>query len=231
MDQQKSQSIKYWAEDDRPREKFLLKGRAALSDAELLAIILGSGSRKESAVELAKRVLESAKGNLIELGRYNLKQLMEFNGIGEAKAISIAAALEIGRRRREQEFFVKEKITSSNDVFELMHGDLSDLNIEEFWIVILNRANKVLKKIKISSGGVSGTVADTRVIFKSAIDELASAIILVHNHPSGNLKPSKADISLTKKLKSAGEVLDIPTLDHLIIAENSYFSFADEGLL
>ncbi len=231
MDQQKSQSIKYWAEDDRPREKFLLKGRAALSDAELLAIILGSGSRKESAVELAKRVLEAAKGNLIELGRYNLKQLMEFNGIGEAKAISIAAALEIGRRRREQEFFVKEKITSSNDIFELMHGDLSDLNFEEFWIVILNRANKVLKKIKISSGGVSGTVADTRVIFKSAIDELASAIILVHNHPSGNLKPSQADISLTKKLKSAGEVLDIPILDHLIIAENSYFSFADEGLL
>lgn len=231
MDQQKSQSIKYWAEDDRPREKFLLKGRAALSDAELLAIILGSGTRKESAVELAKRVLEAAKGNLIELGRYNLKQLMEFNGIGEAKAISIAAALEIGRRRREQEFFVKEKITSSNDIFELMHGDLSDLNFEEFWIVILNRANKVLKKIKISSGGVSGTVADTRVIFKSAIDELASAIILVHNHPSGNLKPSQADISLTKKLKSAGEVLDIPILDHLIIAENSYFSFADEGLL
>ena len=224
-------SIKSWAEDDRPREKFLLKGRAALSDAELLAIIIGSGSRNESAVELSKRILSTASNNLLELGKYNLSELQTFKGIGEAKAISIAAALEIGRRRRSQENTVKKKISSSNDAFEILHTELSDLNTEEFWIILLNRANRVIKKSKISSGGISGTVADTRVIFKSAIDNLASAIILAHNHPSGNLKPSQADINLTKKLRESGTVLDIPVLDHIIIAENSYFSFADESLL
>ncbi|MAZ37403.1 MAG: DNA repair protein RadC [Bacteroidetes bacterium] len=224
-------SIKSWAEDDRPREKFLLKGRAALSDAELLAIIIGSGSRNESAVELSKRILSTASNNLLELGKYNLSELQTFKGIGEAKAISIAAALEIGRRRRSQENTVKKKISSSNDAFEILHAELSDLNTEEFWIILLNRANRVIKKSKISSGGISGTVADTRVIFKSAIDNLASAIILAHNHPSGNLKPSQADINLTKKLRESGTVLDIPVLDHIIIAENSYFSFADESLL
>ena len=224
-------SIKSWAEDDRPREKFLLKGRAALSDAELLAIIIGSGSRNESAVELSKRILSTASNNLLELGKYNLSELQTFKGIGEAKAISIAAALEIGRRRRSQENTVKKKISSSNDAFEILHAELSDLNTEEFWIILLNRANRVIKKSKISSGGISGTVADTRVIFKSAIDNLASAIILAHNHPSGNLKPSQADINLTKKLRESGTVLDIPVLDHIIIAENSYFSFVDESLL
>ena len=224
-------SIKSWAEDDRPREKFLLKGRAALSDAELLAIIIGSGSRNESAVELSKRILSTASNNLLELGKYNLSELQTFKGIGEAKAISIAAALEIGRRRRSQENTVKKKISSSNDAFEILHAELSDLNTEEFWIILLNRANRVIKKSKISSGGISGTVADTRVIFKSANDNLASAIILAHNHPSGNLKPSQADINLTKKLRESGTVLDIPVLDHIIIAENSYFSFVDESLL
>lgn len=224
-------SIKHWAEDDRPREKFILKGRASLSDAELLAIILGSGSRNESAVELARRILDSASNNLVELGKYNLSELQNFKGVGEAKSIAIAAALEIGRRRRSQENTVKKKISSSNDAFELLHAELSDLNTEEFWIVLMNRANKVIKKIKISSGGISGTVADSRVIFKSAMDNLASAIILAHNHPSGNLKPSQSDINLTKKLKESGNILDIPVLDHIIIAENSYFSFADEGLL
>ena len=224
-------SIKSWAEDDRPREKFLLKGRAALSDAELLAIIIGSGSRNESAVELSKRILSTASNNLLELGKYNLSELQTFKGIGEAKAISIAAALEIGRRRRSQENTVKKKISSSNDAFEILHAELSDLNTEEFWIILLNRANRVIKKSKISSGGISGTVADTRVIFKSAIDDLASVIILAHDHPSGNLKPSQADINLTKKLRESGTVLDIPVLDHIIIAENSYFSFADESLL
>ncbi len=230
MNNQKS-AIKYWAEDDRPREKFVQKGRASLSDAELIAIILGSGNREESAVELAQRILTNAKNNLVQLGKYSLTDLQQFKGVGEAKAIGISAALEIGRRRREQEHLDKKKITGSHDVFELLHGQLSDLNTEEFWIVALNRANKVLNKIKISSGGISGTVADTRIIFKEAIDHLASAVILVHNHPSGNLKPSQADISLTKKLSEAGKVMDIPILDHLIVAENSYFSFADEGLL
>ncbi len=224
-------SIKQWAEDDRPREKFILKGRSSLSDAELLAIILGSGSRNESAVELARRILDSASSSLVELGKYNLSELQSFKGIGEAKSIAIAAALEIGRRRRSQEINVKNKIASSNDAFELLHAELSDLNTEEFWIILMNRANKVIKKIRISSGGISGTVADSRVIFKAAIDNLASAIILAHNHPSGNLKPSQADINLTKKIKDSGNILDIPVLDHIIIAENSYFSFADEGLL
>ena len=224
-------SIKQWAEDDRPREKFILKGRSSLSDAELLAIILGSGSRNESAVELARRILDSASSSLVELGKYNLSELQSFKGIGEAKSIAIAAALEIGRRRRSQEINVKNKIASSNDAFELLHAELSDLNTEEFWIILMNRANKVIKKIRISSGGISGTVADLRVIFKAAIDNLASAIILAHNHPSGNLKPSQADINLTKKIKNSGNILDIPVLDHIIIAENSYFSFADEGLL
>lgn len=224
-------SIKQWAEDDRPREKFLLKGRSALSDAELIAIIIGSGSKNESAVELAKRILDSTSNNLVELGKYSLSDLQNYKGIGEAKAISIAAALEIGRRRRAQEYKSKTKISSSNDVFELLHSELSDLNTEEFWIVLLNRANKVIKSYRISSGGISGTVADSRVIFKAAIDNLASAIILAHNHPSGNLKPSQADLNLTKKLSESGNILDIPVLDHIIIAENSYFSFADEGLL
>lgn len=224
-------SIKQWAEDDRPREKFILKGRSSLSDADLLAIILGSGSRNESAVELARRILDSASSSLVELGKYNLSELQSFKGIGEAKSIAIAAALEIGRRRRSQEINVKNKIASSNDAFELLHAELSDLNTEEFWIILMNRANKVIKKIRISSGGISGTVADSRVIFKAAIDNLASAIILAHNHPSGNLKPSQADINLTKKIKDSGNILDIPVLDHIIIAENSYFSFADEGLL
>ena len=224
-------SIKQWAEDDRPREKFILKGRSSLSDAELLAIILGSGSRNESAVELARRILDSASNSLVELGKYNLPELQSFKGIGEAKSIAIAAALEIGRRRRSQEINVKNKIASSNDAFELLHAELSDLNTEEFWIILMNRANKVIKKIRISSGGISGTVADSRVIFKAAIDNLASAIILAHNHPSGNLKPSQSDINLTKKMKESGNILDIPVLDHIIIAENSYFSFADEGLL
>lgn len=223
--------ITTWAEDDRPREKLLEKGKAALSEAELLAILIASGSRGESAVDLCKRILSSVSHNLVELGRLGVQDLMKFKGIGEAKAISIVAALELGRRRREVEALSKKKITSSRDVFEIMHGDLSDINFEEFWVLHLNRANKVLKKEKISSGGISGTVADTRLIFKSAIDHLASSMILVHNHPSGNNKPSQQDIQLTKKLVEAGKLMDVAVLDHLIIAENKYFSFADEGMI
>lgn len=231
MNELSKQPITSWAEDDRPREKLLEKGKSSLSEAELLAILIGSGSRGESAVDLCKRILGDNGNNLVELGRLSIQDLMKYKGIGEAKAISIIAALELGRRRRELEALEKNKISSSNDVFELFHGDLSDLNTEEFWILLLNRANKVMKKVKISSGGISGTVADTRVIFKNAIEHLSSSIILVHNHPSGNNKPSQTDITLTKKLVEAGKIMDISVLDHIIVAENNYFSFADDGLI
>ena len=223
--------IPQWAEEDRPREKLLLKGKSALSDAELLAILLGTGTRSISAVDLAKHLLQLVNMDLNELARLSIHDLMKQKGIGIAKAITIISALEIGKRRKESIIPFKPKITSSMDVFELVHSDLQDLPHEEFWIILLNRANKVVRKWKISSGGISGTVADPRLIFKIALDFYASSIILVHNHPSGAIKPSQADIALTKKLKQAGELMEIPVLDHLIYGENTYFSFADEGLL
>ncbi len=224
-------SIKSWAEEDRPREKLLLKGKAALSEAELIGILIGSGTSSMSAVDLSKLILSSANHNLNELARYSVKDLTKFKGIGEAKAISIVAALELGRRRREQETIKRPKITASKDAYELMKGHLLDLPHEEFWILMLDRSNHVIKKGQISSGGVSGTVVDPKLVFKNALDELASYIILVHNHPSGNLKPSEPDIRLTKKIKDAGFMLEIPILDHIIITNESYFSFADEGIL
>lgn len=224
-------TIPAWAEDDRPREKLLLKGRAALSDAELIAILIGSGNQNETAVELSRRILNSVDGQLKGLGRCSVKDLIKFKGIGEAKAISIVAALELGRRRREEEGIEKVKITTSKDVYEHFHGAIGDLAYEEFWILLLDRANKVIGRYKISQGGVSGTVADPKIIFKHAVEQLASSIVLCHNHPSGNLKPSEADIKLTKKLKEAGKHLDIPILDHIIVTEAGYYSFADENLL
>ena len=224
-------SIKAWAEDDRPREKLLQKGRSALSDAELIAILIGSGNRQQSAVELSKNILASAQHDLNELGRLGIKELTRFKGIGEAKAVSIAAALELGRRRKEAARTKRQKITSSQNAYEVFYPNLADLPHEEFWIMLLNRANKVLKLENISSGGVSGTVADSKLIFKSALDHLASSVILCHNHPSGNLKPSQADLQLTRKLVEAGKTLDIAVLDHLIIGDDSYLSFADEGLI
>ena len=224
-------SIKSWNEDDRPREKLLLKGRAALSDAELIAILIGSGSRDESAVSLSQRILASANNNLSELGKLSIQDLMQFKGIGEAKAITIAAALELGRRRRGEEALQKKKITSSLSVFELMQPIIGDLAHEEFWIVYLNNSNKVLQTSQLSKGGITGTVVDIRLAFKNAIQLGAVAVILAHNHPSGTLKPSQADIQLTKKLKTAGESLDIKDLDHLIVTEKAYFSFADEQML
>jgi len=224
-------SIKAWAEDDRPREKLLSKGRSALSDAELIAILIGSGTKEESAVALSQKILSSVNNNLNELGKLSVNDLMKFKGIGEAKAISIVAALEMGRRRREDAPVKRKKITSSKDVFEVFYNQMSDLPQEEFWVLTLNRANKVIDKHNVSKGGVSGTVADTRVIFKFAVENLASSIILCHNHPSGNIKPSTSDIDLTKKLKAAGQLLEIPVLDHLIIGENAFYSFADEGVL
>lgn len=224
-------SIKNWSEDDRPREKMLAKGRSVLSDAELIAILIGSGNRDESAVALSQRIIASAGNNLIELGKMDLKQLMTFKGIGEAKAVTIVAALELGRRRGGETAVKKNKITSSNSVFELMHPILGDLQHEEFWILYLNNSNKILQKTQLSKGGITGTLVDVRIAFKTAIQLGAVALILVHNHPSGTLTPSVADKALTQKMKTAGESLDIKVLDHLIITENAYFSFADESLI
>jgi len=224
-------SIKSWAEADKPREKLADKGREALTEAELIAILIGSGTRKETAVDLGKRILSSVNNNLVELGRLTLHDLQKFSGIGEAKAIAIVAALELGRRRREREPVKMSKIGSSKDVYAMFEPMLSDLPHEEFWAVMLNRANKVIKKVNISRGGTSGTVADPKLIFKHALEVLASSIVLCHNHPSGNLSPSKADIALTKKLKGAGEMMSIPILDHIIVSDQGYYSFADQGQL
>lgn len=223
--------IKNWSPEDRPREKLLLKGTHALSDAELVAILLGSGTATTSAVELAKRVLQTVDNKLNELARLSVKDLMRVKGIGEVKALTIIAALELGRRKRDSDPEEKPRITGSRDVFEILKAHLLDIPHEEFWILLLNRANRVIKKHQISQGGVSGTVADPKIIFKVALGELASGIILAHNHPSGNLTASQADIELTKKLKEAGKLLEIQVLDHVIIAGQKYYSFADEGIL
>lgn len=231
MEENNSFSIKNWNEDDRPREKLLLKGRIALSDAELIAILISSGSRNESAVSLSQRILASVGNNLTELGLLSIPQLMEFKGIGEAKAISIAAAMELGRRRRTGEALERKKITSSNSVFEYIQPIIGELPHEEFWVLYLNNSNKIIKSAQLSKGGITGTVVDVRLAFKEALQLGAVGIILAHNHPSGTLKPSQADVQLTKKLKIAGESLDIKVLDHLIITEKAYFSFADENML
>jgi len=224
-------NIKSWSPEDRPREKLLLKGTTALSDAELVAILIGSGTPKLSAVELSKKILLHGNNNLNELARLTVKDLTKIKGIGEAKAITIIAALELGRRRKEQDPEEKPKITSSKDAFDLLKGDMMDLPKEEFWVLLMNRANRVIKKKRVSEGGVSGTVADPKIIFKLALEELASGIIVAHNHPSGNLQASQSDIDLTKKLKEAGKFLEILLLDHIIIANQKYLSFADEGMI
>ena len=224
-------SIKNWSQDDQPREKLRDKGKDALSDAELVAILIGSGSKNESAVDLCKRILSSVDNNLNALGKLSIKQLMEFKGIGEAKAITIAAAMELGRRRRGEEALEQNKITSSISVFELMQPILGELPHEEFWIIYLNNSNKVIQKNQLSKGGITGTLVDVRLVLKNALQVGATGLILVHNHPSGTLKPSEADKQLTQKLKTAAESLDIKVLDHLIVTEKAYFSFADENLL
>jgi len=231
VEQANSLNILSWAEEDRPREKLLLKGKSTLSDAELIAILIGSGTRSLSAVDVAKLILKQANYNLNDLARFSVKDLKKIKGIGEAKAIAIVSALELGRRRKEAEFQEKIKITCSQDIYQAMKAELLDLPREEFWVVLLNRANRVIRKEQVSSGGVSGTVADPKIIFKAALDQYASSVILVHNHPSGNLKPSQADVNLTRKMKHAGELLEIPVLDHIIFGDEGYLSFADEGLL
>lgn len=224
-------NIKSWAEEDRPREKLLLKGKAALSDAELLGILIATGIQKMTAVDIAKVILQSVQNDLNQLGRLSVKDLAKFKGIGEAKAITIVSALELGRRKKETETSTRPRIKCSEDAYEVLKPHLSDLSHEEFWIILLNRANDVIKCEKVSSGGVSGTIADPKMIFKIALEHLASGIILAHNHPSGNLNPSQADKDLTKKLKAAGNSLDISVLDHLIFTDKKYYSFADEGIM
>lgn len=231
VNESKPLNIKSWSPEDRPREKLLLKGTPALSDAELIAILLGSGTTTMSAVELARRILQSAGNNLHDLAKLSVKDLMKTKGIGEAKAITIIAALELGRRRKELDQEDKPKISGSRDVYQLLKPHLQDIAHEEFWVVLVNRANRIIRKHQISQGGVTGTVADPKIIFKVAVEELASGVILAHNHPSGNVTASQADINLTKKLKEAGKLLDIQVLDHVIIAGTKYFSFADEGIL
>ena len=230
MEQNSSFPIKQWAEDDKPREKLMLKGKQVLSDAELLAILLGSGSRNESAVDLSKRIIASVS-NLKALGRLSLKQLTEFKGIGEAKAVTILAAMELGRRRGSEEEVELKKITSSKIVFDIMQPIIGDLIHEEFWVLYLNNSNKVIYKAQLSKGGITGTVVDIRIVFKTAFEQNATSIILCHNHPSGTLVASDADKQITKKLKEAGKMLEINILDHLIVANSTYMSFADEGIL
>lgn len=230
MQKNRPPSIKNWAEDDKPREKLKLKGKDALSNAELIAILIGSGNYTESAVALSKRILASVE-NLNALGKLSSEQLTLFNGIGEAKAITIIAAMELGRRRRSEETIKLKKVTSSKAIFEIMQPLIGELPHEEFWILYLNNSNTMIHKCQLSKGGITGTVVDIRLVFKVAIEQNATAIILAHNHPSGVLYPSEADKRITKKLKTAGENLDIKVLDHLIITENEYYSFADDGIL
>lgn len=231
MNKKTSLPIKQWKEDDRPREKMLSKGRESLSDAELVAILIGSGNRQESAVDLSKRILASVNNNLNELATLSISDLMKFKGIGPAKAISIITALEIGKRRRLEQALEKPIINSSKSVFNIMQPLIADLPHEEFWVVFLNNSNKIIHKQQMSKGGITGTVVDTRMIFKKAVEISAVGLILCHNHPSGKALPSMADKNLTKKLQSAGETLDIKVLDHLIITQNNYFSFADDNLM
>lgn len=226
----KKLSIKEWAVEDRPREKMLAKGIRSLSEAELIAILIGSGNLEESAVEVSRRILASVNNNLNELGKKNINDLQKFKGIGPAKAITIAAAMELGRRRKETEPEEKPKVVTSADAAALFVPLLSDLPHEEFWVLLLNRNNLVIDKMLVSQGGLSGTIIDVRIILKTALDKLASSIILCHNHPSGNLVPSEADKEITRKIKEAGKHMDIPVLDHLIIGNGAYFSFTDEGL-
>ena len=231
MSENTSFPIRHWSEDDRPREKLITKGKSALSDAELMAIVIGSGSRNETAVGLSQRILSQSQNNLNALGKLSLKQLTTFKGIGEAKAIAIIAAMELGRRRRLEDPLPLTKITSSKTVFEIMQPIIGDLPHEEFWVLYLNNSNNIINKIQLSKGGITGTVVDVRLAFKVAVEHNATGMILCHNHPSGTLVASDADRQITKKMKLAGESLDVKVLDHLIITEADYFSFSDEGIL
>lgn len=216
---------------DRPREKMISLGRQALSDAELLAILIGSGNSNETAVDLCRRILADNQNNLAELGKLSLGDLMKYRGIGEAKAITILASIELGRRRREAETIEKKQIKTSADAYEIFRTVLNDKPFEEFWIILVNRSNRVIRRHQVGEGGLTSSMADPRRIFKFAIDNLASGIILGHNHPSGNINPSESDIKLTKRLREGANLLDINILDHIIVGDDNYYSFADEGLI
>jgi DNA repair protein RadC len=223
--------LRDWSPQDLPREKLIDKGKSALSDAELISLLLGTGTRATSSVELGKRVLHCANNNLHELARMTVKDLTRVSGIGNSKAMAIVAALELGRRRRELDPESRPRLSKSADAFDLIKPVLLDIPHEEFWIILVNRANRLIKIGQVSQGGVAGTVADPKIIFKMALEELASGIILAHNHPSGNLSASQADIELTRKLSAGARLLEIQVLDHIILAGQKYFSFADEGLM
>ncbi len=228
---QKNLTIKDWAEDDRPREKMATKGTEALSDAELVAILIGSGTQNETAVALAQRILGSAGNSLYQLGRFGLKDLTRLKGIGPAKAITLLAALELGRRRKRAEGINRQTIKSSTDIINLFQPQMADLPHEEFWVLLLNRANRIIETVRISQGGVSGTAIDFRIILKHAINALASGLIICHNHPSGNSNPSNEDISLTSRLKESALLMSISLLDHVIITDQKCYSFADNGMI
>jgi DNA repair protein RadC len=231
QDPPKNLSIKQWAEDDRPREKLILKGKSSLSDAELIAILISTGTKEESAVDLAKRILAGAGNNINALSKYSVKDLKKIKGIGEAKAISIIAALELGRRRKEETIIDKQQIITSKDAYNYFYPLLSEYKHEEFWVLLLNNSSKIISRKKISEGGITGTIVDPRIIFKYAIEELATAVILCHNHPSGSIIPSESDNNITQKIKSIGKLFDIAVLDHIIIGERGYYSFADNDRL
>ncbi|NUM31706.1 MAG: DNA repair protein RadC [Bacteroidetes bacterium] len=222
--------IKHWADDEKPREKLVLKGKSSLSNAELIGILLSTGTKTKSAVDLGRELLELAQNDLNLLARFNVNEIKKIKGIGVAKAITVIAAIELASRRKLEEA-IKQKVNSSKQAFEILEPLISDNQYEEFWILLLNRANKLISCRQISEGGISGTVVDTRKIFKIALEENACSIIIAHNHPSGNLQPSESDKSITKKIKESGVIIDIKLIDHLIIANNKYFSFADEGLV
>ena len=226
-----SLKITDWAVEDRPREKLIQKGTSSLSDAELLGILISSGRKDKSAVDLGRELLIIVDNNLNALGKLSISELKKIKGIGPARAVAIAAALELGRRRKAAEVPEALQIRSSKDVADIFQPLMSDLLHEEFWILFLNRSNRVISRMKLSQGGISGTVTDVRIVMKKAIEYLASGIIVCHNHPSGNLNPSESDSKITQKIKEAGNLMDIQLLDHLIVTEKDYYSFADNGLL
>lgn len=224
--------IREWPIDDRPREKMIHNGAETLSNAELVAILLGTGTRKESAVDLAKRILQAAENNLNELGKFSISTLCkQFNGVGPAKAVILAAALEIGKRRRTSEVVKRIQIRNSKDIYELFHARLTDLKHEECWIMLMNNQHRILDTIRISHGGVSETTVDPKIVLKHALDKLASSLVLCHNHPSGNPNPSSCDDKITQKIKTACQNLDIQLTDHIVFSESGYYSYADEGKL
>jgi DNA repair protein RadC len=223
--------MRYWAEDDLPRQKLLLKGNGSLSDAELLSIIIGSGVSGENSLDIAMKTLSICGNNLCEFWKFSVSDLQKIKGIGEKRAVKIAAMFALARRRNESEVIFKNKISKSQDAFEIFHSLMGDLPYEEFWLLLLNRANRVVKKVKISEGGISGTVVDPKKIFQICLEQHATSIILGHNHPSGAVTPSEADNKITKKIKDCGLLLDVAVLDHIIVGDDRFYSFADEGAM